>query len=204
MARTGRGGGDGGTAKMGALRGSRKAAPVGDQAALQKRRAGDDGRHTAPAAKTPVAALDRLARRQSSKPPRQRKYLTRAQLKSRYGLAQDDIEQVSRFADGYDLAITETHDSSRVVKLKGTVDAMRRAFKVRFGKVVVERQTFRVRDGSISIPASLKRIILGVHGLDDRPIARPHLRANARRGWTKDDGSFAIRKVAELYNFRPG
>ena len=97
------------------------------------------------------------------------------------------------------------------MKLTGTVKAFSAAFGVSLAKVKHGAATYRMRTGSVNIPADLKDIVVGVHGLDNRPVARPRFRVSKQiarhRAKTRGTagsaagGSFAVTNIAKLYNF---
>jgi kumamolisin len=152
------------------------------------------------------AVLDRLALRISSKPPRKRQYLTREALEAKYGASHADVKKVEAFAHANKLTVTRVHVSSRVVRISGAVEDVRKAFGVNLKRQTVGTRTYRVRQGSISIPRNLQGIVIGVHGIDDRPVAKPHLRRKRKAAAGKTPGarSMTVAEIAKLYNFPAG
>src|SRR6201999_4359435 len=70
----------------------------------------------------------------------------------------------------------------RTIKLAGTVGNMQRAFGVSLVHKTMEGETYRVREGTINLPAELQGYIVAVLGLDNRPKAEPHYRILAGHG----------------------
>ncbi|OKO72514.1 peptidase S53 [Bradyrhizobium sp. NAS80.1] len=143
-----------------------------------------------------------------AQPPRERQYLSRAEFAEQMGADPGDVARIDDFAHHHDLNVKSVHLASRTVKLTGTVKAMSAAFGVKLNKVRHEGATYRMRKGSVQIPADLADIVVGVHGLDNRPVAQPHFRrqsvkkgATARAG---QGGSFSVEQIAQLYNFPGG
>ena len=143
-----------------------------------------------------------------AQPPRERQYLSRAEFGAAMGADPADVAKIDDFAHRHDLNVKSVHLASRTVKLTGTVKAMSAAFGVKLNKVRYEGATHRMRKGSVQIPAELAGIVVGVHGLDNRPVAQPHFRrklpqkgaaARAAQG-----GSFSVDQIAQLYNFPGG
>ncbi|WP_244433181.1 S53 family peptidase [Bradyrhizobium japonicum] len=143
-----------------------------------------------------------------AQPPRERQYLSRAEFGAAMGADPADVAKIDDFAHHHDLNVKSVHLASRTVKLTGTVKAMSAAFGVKLNKVRYEGATHRMRKGSVQIPAELAGIVVGVHGLDNRPVAQPHFRrklpqkgaaARAAQG-----GSFSVDQIAQLYNFPGG
>ncbi|MBR0835013.1 S8/S53 family peptidase [Bradyrhizobium manausense] len=143
-----------------------------------------------------------------AQPPRERQYLSRSEFAEQMGADPADVAKIDDFAHHHDLNVKSVHLASRTVKLTGTVKAMAAAFGVKLNKVKHEGATYRMRKGSVQIPAELEGIVVGVHGLDNRPVAQPHFRrkpprkgATARAG---QGGSFSVEEIAKLYNFPGG
>jgi kumamolisin len=153
---------------------------------------------------SPTVKLDAT----SASPPHKRRYLTREQLATDHGASADDIAKVVAFAHAHQLAVVETSAARRSVWLAGTVEQMSTAFGVTLEEYDCPHGgTFRGRTGSISIPADLHGIVVGVFGLDNRPQARPHFRLR-RTGKgqpvphaTVGSSQFTPTQIAELYNF---
>jgi kumamolisin len=145
-----------------------------------------------------------------AEPPSRRQYVSREEFAAEAGADAADIAKIDDFAHQHGLNVKSVHLASRTVKLTGTVGAFNAAFGVKLDKVRHRGATYRMRKGSVLIPADLKGIIVGVHGLDNRPVARPHFRLmpKARRRGAAPrraaDGSFAVTDIAKLYNFPTG
>ena len=88
----------------------------------------------------------------------------------------------------------------RTIKLTGTVAAMQKAFDVTLTQKVLDGNIYRVREGSIRLPAELADAVEAILGLDNRPQAQPHFRAHAGAA----AGSFTPVQVAQLYQFPQG
>lgn len=79
---------------------------------------------------------------------------------------------------------------------------MSTAFEVDLARYEHPEGSYRGREGAITIPAELHGIIESVHGLDDRPQARPHLRSAAAGAQPRQDGGpYSPVEVAKAYNF---
>ncbi len=66
---------------------------------------------------------------------------------------------------------------ARSVVLTGRTADFAKAFQVQLACYEHAGGTYRGRTGSISVPTELSKIVVSVHGLDDRPQAQPHFRA---------------------------
>jgi kumamolisin len=145
----------------------------------------------------PLPGHDELARR-----PR----LSEQEFARRYGASEEDIGEVAAFAVAHGLTVVETHAARRIMRVKGTASQMQAAFAVELGSYQHETQprrggkpeteTYRGRDGFVYIPDSLRSIVVGVFGLDNRRIVQ----ANG----TSDPNNtqpLSVPEVARLYNY---
>jgi kumamolisin len=100
----------------------------------------------------------------------------------RYGANPADATLAADVLGRYGLTVTEFQLGSRRLKVSGMIAAMSAAFGTTLTAVTstplggTGRVTHRYRTGSLSVPAELSGIIVGVIGLDDRPVARAHFR----------------------------
>jgi kumamolisin len=124
--------------------------------------------------------------------------LTSEEFAERFGADPVDLQAVADFAAQSGLRIEETDPARRIVVLSGTVEQMNKAFGVALQKCEEGGRTFRVREGSISVPESIGGIVTGVFGLDERPQAKPHFRLQPAA--TKAVAYSPI-QVANLYQF---
>jgi len=133
--------------------------------------------------------------------PRERNYLTLRQLANRRGAAAADVAKVERFARDHGLQPSGNR-AERTLRLKGTVAAFSRAFRVKLQAFSMGKRRFRGRRGPIRIPQELAGIIVGVHGLDNRPAARLRhpSRAHVAEARPKRH-ALSVSEVARLYNF---
>ncbi len=144
--------------------------------------------------------------------------LTHAQYNAAHGADPHAIELVRGFAKEYGLTLQAGTPAPgrRTIKLNGTVAAMQRAFGVSLVHKVLDGATYRMREGSISLPHELSGAVEAVLGLDNRPQARPHFRvfgggtAGASMapegGFAKPhaptaNASYTPVQVGQLYNF---
>ena len=101
------------------------------------------------------------------------KAMTRAQFAARYGADKRDANRIAKVLQSYGLKIEETSLLTRSMRVSGSAAAMERAFKPNLGVYRDPKQgEFRGREGALQIPSQLDGILKGVHGLDDRRVAR--------------------------------
>jgi kumamolisin len=146
--------------------------------------------------------------------------LTHAQYRARHGADPAAVKLVRAFAKEYGLAVAPDTPGPerRAVKLVGTVANMQKAFGVTLVNKTVDGDTYRVREGSITLPAELVGPVEAVLGLDNRPQAHAHFRVLGETGdfsanvaqaggfahpHASGNGSFTPPQVAALYQFPP-
>jgi kumamolisin len=110
--------------------------------------------------------------------------LTHAQYRKSHGADPDAIKLVRAFAKEFGLTVAPNTPGPerRTIQLIGTVAAMQKAFGVTLLHKVQEGSTYRVREGSITLPSELVGPVVAVLGLDNRPQAKPHFRVLGESG----------------------
>jgi kumamolisin len=158
---------------------------------------------SAPPLSEHVAAL-------ASQAPRQRQYLSREQFLGRFGADAADVAKVEAFTHAHGLTVVRVDIAARSLRLEGTVAQFSAAFGVKLRRARLARGTlghgtYRIRSGEIRIPKALQGIIVGVHGLDNRPVARAHFRLRRKTAASARvaASSFTPPQLAALYDF-PG
>lgn len=129
--------------------------------------------------------------------------LDRAEFSKRRGADPADLKLVEKFAHQSHLTVVDSSIPKRRLILSGTAEAMAQAFGVEFScyKSDDTGLTFRGRTGSIQIPSELQSSVVGVIGLDSRPVAKPHFRRKKKPAATT---TFTPPQVAALYQFPTG
>lgn len=146
--------------------------------------------------------------------------MTRAQYRQQHGADPAAIKLVGAFAKEFGLTVQRgtPKPERRTIKLAGTVAAMEKAFGVTLVQKDLHGTTYRVREGSIHVPAELADVVEAVLGLDNRPQAKPHFRVFggetddpstestgfARSYATSANTSYSPIQVGELYQFPKG
>jgi kumamolisin len=127
-----------------------------------------------------------------------------------------DINQVKSFAERFHLEVDAVFPVERSIILKGTAKNLSKAFRVKLRTHrLPDGKSYRGREGKISIPSNLASIVMGVFGLDDRPVVHRHVRfgpltkvASAPTGQQfQTPGSikaFYANQLAVLYHFPEG
>jgi len=137
--------------------------------------------------------------------PHERKHLSREEFERTHGANPADIAKIDAFAHENGLSVTETNLSQRTVVLSGTVQAFSQAFNVTLNDYQHFTGKYRGRTGAIEVPGDLEGVVQGVFGLDNRPVAKPHLRRLHDQGgvWhsAQKSVSYLPTQVAKLYDY---
>ena len=122
-----------------------------------------------------------------------------------HGAAIADVDALLSFARDHGLAAPEICRSKRTVVLEGSRAALNRAFRVELVDYDHPRGRYRSHHGPVHLPAALAPLVVGVFGLDSRPVARPHVRRPSlpERAPTLGGSAEPLlpTQVAELYRF---
>lgn len=156
-------------------------------------------------------ALTTFIREMNAQPLKERRYLSREELADINAPDPDDIAKVEKFAHEHGLTIVKVNPESSSIFLSGTVAALSEAFGTKLLMYDSPRGKYRGRVGPVQVPTDLSQIVVGVFGLDNRPVARPHLVRLKRQGATAQDQAtdcpnlfYTPLQLAELYNFPTG
>jgi kumamolisin len=85
-----------------------------------------------------------------------------------------DVAAVCAFVDSNGLKVLDENAAARNIRIEGTIQQMEHAFGVQMAWFEnAQGQRYLGYRGTISIPESLKSVIVAVLGLDQRPVARP-------------------------------
>lgn len=142
----------------------------------------------------------RKASELAAQPFERRTYLSREEAAREYGADVPDALAVQQFANAAGLLVLETSLARRSIVLEGTAAALAAAFGTDLRAYRSGNQTFRGRVGALSVPVTLRDIVCGVFGLDERPVARAHFR-RAVDFAAAAGTSFAPPQVATAYAF---
>ncbi|HUB52794.1 MAG TPA: S53 family peptidase [Terracidiphilus sp.] len=132
--------------------------------------------------------------------------MNHADFEREYGADPSHVDKAKQFARENNLQVLERGDEvlRRTLVLAGTAAAMEKAFQVELVEYEHENGTHRGYTGAAQLPEDLAQFVTGVFGLDDRPVANPHIR------YRNHNGAFGTRganlcctpaQVAKLYGF---
>jgi kumamolisin len=134
--------------------------------------------------------------------------LTHAILEAEHGASDADIETVLRVLTAQGMKILAKRRATRTVRAAGPASVMESVFGVHLLRVAHEGHRYRGRVGDIYLPQELGEIVIGVFGLDNRPMVRRRRGLEDRaanrtipppnaRPW------FFPQELANAYNFPP-
>ena len=133
--------------------------------------------------------------------------LTREEL-AQYGASAADERLVAGALAQYGIEIVESNLAQRSLKIGGPVSAMEQAFGTKLVRFAHERGDYRGRTGPLHVPAELDGVIVGVFGLDNRPVVKPRRVATRPRAVSLAKAAtrpwFFPAELASLYDFPSG
>ncbi|HEX3682464.1 MAG TPA: S53 family peptidase [Bryobacteraceae bacterium] len=145
----------------------------------------------------------------SKTPPRKRARLSHEEFTEAHGAHPQEIQAVEEFAKKNGLTVKKVHAGRRHVVVEGTAAQFSKAFGVSFKRYELppapqrrpgpppRARRYRGRAGFIHVPKELAESIVGVFGLDDRPIGG----RNGLPGDTPITNLISVAQAASEYNF---
>jgi kumamolisin len=137
------------------------------------------------------------------------RHLSHGEFAAAYGADPANVDRIRAFASEHNLRVVENSDevARRTIKLQGTVANLENAFGTTLNEYESPKGRYRGRTGALSIPAELTDAVQAVLGLDNRGVAKPHLRFRGMKG-ASDAAAQALSytpvQVAQLYSFPTG
>ena len=134
-----------------------------------------------------------------------RQYLSRDAFAEQHSAAPEDLDAVERYASQNALTVMTASPRHRMVRVKGTLGNLAKAFNVQLAVYRSARGTFRAHEGPISVPSELSDVVEGVFGLDNKPPASTHFRIKPSVGRGVSSrvagNTYTPVQVANLYGF---
>lgn len=97
-----------------------------------------------------------------------------------HSMSGEDVVKVIALAAKHTLTVISVDDASATIKLNGTVSDLEDAFGTKlYVASSAGGKQYRTRTGDLSVPDNLADIVLAVHGLDNRPVAKPKFHRGA-------------------------
>ena len=136
------------------------------------------------------------------------KAMSHADFAANYGADPSQVDKIRKFAADNHLQVLERGDEvlRRTVTMAGTAAAMEKAFGIELIDYDHPDGSYRGRTGPINVPEDCAPFVTAVLGLDDRMVAKPHLRhrnSSGTFGARASTTSYYPSEVAKLYNFPP-
>jgi len=134
------------------------------------------------------------------------RFLSHNDFARTYGADPAHVDKIRQFARESNLQVLERGDEvlRRTVTLAGTAAAMEKAFSVELNEFEHENGSYRGHTGAIQMPEQYASFVSGVFGLDNRPVAHPHIRykrTSRAFGTRASNIVYTPAQVAKLYNF---
>jgi kumamolisin len=134
---------------------------------------------------------------------------SQAQFAAARGADPAELDAVAAFARNAGLEVLETDAARRSVIVRGSVDAVNKAFDVQLNDYQYDGGTYRGHDGAVSLPTAIAPYVEAVVGLTNRKVPAQHFStaAAARKKATADPKNtqpLTPAQVAGLYNFPAG
>ena len=99
--------------------------------------------------------------------------LSKAGLARRFGVSASALRQVKDCLEQMGLQVASPLQGGRSIHVAGNAAAITEVFRPRLALYRIDGQgVVRAREGDLSIPRALRGIVTGVHGLDQRQMAR--------------------------------
>jgi len=137
-------------------------------------------------------------RRHALMRPQERPIADHAAFTEQYGASDEAVAAVKSLAERYGLTVANIDQKRRVVELTGPASNMEQAFGTELHDYTIGARTYRGRRGPLLLPTETTLYVEAVLGLDNRPVAKPRLRAR------NVQAAYYPQEVAALYKFPQG
>jgi kumamolisin len=151
-------------------------------------------------------SLDSVLDRLNTRSVGSRQYLSRGDLAELHSADPADLDAVERFASHYNLSVKGSSPAQRIVRVAGRLADFSTAFSVDLSTFRSAQGNFRAHLGPIHVPAELADRVVGVFGLDNRPLAKAHFRMRPATAARAAGGAstYTPIQVASLYDYPAG
>ncbi|HUK73868.1 MAG TPA: MBG domain-containing protein [Candidatus Bathyarchaeia archaeon] len=109
--------------------------------------------------------------------PNFHKWLTPEELGKSYGVADEDIQQVTNWLESEGFVVNRVYENKMVLDISGTAGAVQQAFHTEIGKLVVNGEEHIANMSDPQIPAALAPVIKGFASLNDFKPRAHHISA---------------------------
>lgn len=130
--------------------------------------------------------------------PQERPIADHVTFTEQYGASDEAVAAIKSLAERYGLTVANVDQKRRVVELIGPASNMEQAFGTELHDYALGKKTYRGRRGPLLLSTETIPYVEAVLGLDNRPVAKPRLRArNVQAAYYPQD-------LAALYKFPQG
>jgi subtilase family serine protease len=136
---------------------------------------------TVPTAAQQQAITQLLAQQQDRKSPNYHKWITAEQYADRFGLSQNDMQQITGWLTAQGFSMVQAAHGRNWVSFTGTAAQVESAFGTEIHQYKVNGELHYANATAPMIPAALSGIVAGVRGLDDfhpKPLGVRRMRPN--------------------------
>jgi len=133
--------------------------------------------------------------------PNFHKWLTPRQFGEQFGLAQDDLETITRWLESHGLAVNAIYPNL-AVDFSGTAAQVRETFHTRIHRLSVNGKWHYANMSDPQIPAALQPLVVGIASLHDF-MPRPLSHATAAYTIGPDAQAVVPADLATIYNLNP-
>jgi subtilase family serine protease len=137
--------------------------------------------------------------------PNYHKWLTAAQYGARFGVAQEDLDKIKNWLEGYGFKVNVVYDSHMVIEFSGTAGQVRQAFQTEIHRFDVKGVSHIANLSNPKIPAALAPAVEGVVSMHD---FKPHAmhKMKSQFTFTNANGTFQALvpgDLAIIYGLNP-
>ncbi len=160
---------------------------------------------TVPTAAQQKAITQLLEQQQNPKSPNYHKWITPEQYADRFGLSQNDMQQITAWLKAQGFTMIQPAHGRNWVSFTGTAAQVQSAFGAEIHHFNVKGELHYANATAPMIPAALSGIVAGVRGLDDfhpKPRAKRRVRPNYYSADFQSD-FIAPGDIYTIYNVNP-
>ena len=135
--------------------------------------------------------------------PQKRQAMTAEDVAAIFSPDQKHINEINSFCKAHGLRVVNHSDFRNDITLEGSVQNMNEAFGVELNDYQHQEGICRSHDNELTLPESLRDVVIDVIGLDDVPISGPN--ASSQTGQVADAVvEYSPRDLAKRYRFPDG
>jgi subtilase family serine protease len=155
------------------------------------------------------ADLDRLlAAQQDPSSPEYHHWLTPEQYADRFGVAQEDIEQMKTWLQAQNLTVISVARGRNAISFSGPAAAIEQAFGTKIHRYRVDGELHFANSTDPTIPAAMQNVVSSIHGLHDfamksravHPVQAQYNSLSSSAHYLAPDDMATIFNVRSLYN----